>query len=113
MLVGKSNQFKYNSYFINYEPEDNILKIRISHGVLQLQLCFTKYHIFDMSNAIGNLKATSIISKNVLSEYNRLLKRENFDYKIEDKFINEFCSDLKIVIDSIVDTFASKHKNEA
>lgn len=105
MLVGKSNQFKYNSYFIIYEPEDNILKIRISHGVLQLQLCFTKYHIFDMSNAIGNVKATSIISKNVLSEYNRLLKKEKFDYKIEDEFIYEFCSDLEIVIDSITEKY--------
>lgn len=105
MLVGKSNQFKYNSYFIIYEPEDNILKIRISHGVLQLQLCFTKYHIFDMSNAIGNVKATSIITKNVLYEYNRLLKKEKFDYKIEDEFIYEFCSDLEIVIDSIMEKY--------
>lgn len=110
MLVGKSNEFKYNSYFIIYEPELTQLQIKISHGILKLQLCFTKQHIFEMSNAIGNVTATSIISKNVLSEYNRLLKKENFDYKIEDEFIYQFCSDLEIVIDSIVDTYG-KCKN--
>lgn len=110
MLVGKSNEFKYNSYFIIYEPEFNQLQIKISHGILKIQLCFTKQHIFDLCDSIGNVNVTSIITKNVLSEYNRLLKQENFDYKIEEEFINEFCSDLKIVIDSIINTYG-KCKN--
>ena len=105
MLVGKSNDFKFNSYFIIYEPEFNQLQINISHGILKVQLCFTKQHIFEISNAIGNVEATSIITKNVLSEYNKLLKQKNFDYKIEEEFLNEFCSDLKIVIDSITEKY--------
>ena len=112
MLICKCNEFKFNSYFIIYKPEFNQLQIKISHGILTVQLCFSKQHIFDLINGIGKLKAISIISKNALSEYNKLLKKENFDYKIEEEFRNELCSDLKIVIDSIMDTFVLKYKHE-